>query len=235
MPRASAPYGLVFSPAANDAYVALEATGQLLKLDASTGGTLLSASTGPNPRHVAINAAGTAVYVSRFVTPRQPGEETATVQSEIGGVPQGGELLVFASANLALNDTIVLQHSNKSDAENQGSGVPNYLGAAAVSPDGTVAWVPSKMDNVKRGSLRNGLNINFQNTVRAIGSSVDLAAARLAERMTSTTRALPVLRHSIRSESTCLCRWKRAARLRWSTRTAHMKSSASIPSWHLRG
>ncbi len=136
----------------------------------------MSAGTGPNPRHVAINATGTAVYVSRFVTPRQPGEETAIVLSEIGGIPQGGELLVYSSANLTLTDTIVLQHSDKADAENQGSGVPNYLGAAGISPDGTVAWVPSKMDNIKRGSLRNGLNINFQNTVRAIGSSIDLAA-----------------------------------------------------------
>ena len=34
------------------------------------------------------------------------------------------------------------------------SRVPNYLGAAAISPDATQAWVPSKQDNIKRGTLR---------------------------------------------------------------------------------
>ncbi len=37
------------------------------------------------------------------------------------------------------------------------------------------AWVPSKKDNVKRGTLRSGGNLNFQNTVRAISSRIDLA------------------------------------------------------------
>ena len=174
MPHASAPYGIVFSPVANAAFVVLESSGQLLKLDASTGSVLFSANAGPNPRHLAINAAGTSVYVSRFVTLRQPGEETATVSSQIAGVKQGGEVQVFDSSNLIPSVTIILQHNDKVDAENQGRGVPNYLGAAALSPDGTSAWVPSKMDNIQRGTLRDGLNINFQNTVRAIGSNIDL-------------------------------------------------------------
>ena len=37
------------------------------------------------------------------------------------------------------------------------------------------AWVPSKKDNIKRGTLRSGGNLNFQNTVRAISSRIDLA------------------------------------------------------------
>ncbi len=53
-------------------------------------------------------------------------------------------LVVRTPANLLLTDTIVLQHSDKPDAENQGGGVPNYLGAVAISPDGTIGWVPSK-------------------------------------------------------------------------------------------
>ena len=36
--------------------------------------------------------------------------------------------------------------------------------------------MPSKQDNVKRGTLRNGQGLNFQNTVRAISSRIDLAA-----------------------------------------------------------
>ena len=35
--------------------------------------------------------------------------------------------------------------------------------------------MPSKQDNIKRGVLRNQLNLNFQNTVRAISSRIDLS------------------------------------------------------------
>ena len=43
-----------------------------------------------------------------------------------------------------------------------------------ISPDGTSAWVTSKKDNIKRGTLRSGANLNHQNTVRAISSRIDL-------------------------------------------------------------
>ena len=81
-----------------------------------------------------------------------------------------------------------LRHSDKPDAENQGSGVPNYLGALAISPDGTSAWVPSKQDNIARGTLRSGANLNFQNTVRAISSrSISTANAEDYARASTTT------------------------------------------------
>ena len=85
-------------------------------------------------------------------------------------------MVVVGAASLAVNKTIVLSHSAKADFENQGSGVPNYLGAATISPDGTQAWVPSKQDNIRRGVLRNGAQLNFQNTVRAISSRIDLGS-----------------------------------------------------------
>lgn len=176
MPYASAPYGIVFSPVANEAFVVLEASGQLLKLDAGTGNTMLSASTGPNPRHVAIDSSGSKIYVSRFITPRQPGEDTAVIDPNFGGVKHGGEILVFNAADLTSGPTVVLQHSDKADAENQGGGVPNYLGAVSISPDGVRASIPSKMDNIARGTLRSGANINFQNTVRAITSVINVAS-----------------------------------------------------------
>jgi YVTN family beta-propeller protein len=172
MPRGSAPYGIVFSPSASEAFVVLEAAGQVVKIDTITGAKLLSAETGPAPRHIAIDASGSKVYISRFVSARQPGEDTAQVSSAVAGVPQGGEVTVLATSDLSSVDRVVLQHSSKADAENQGSGVPNYLGAPAISPDGTSAWVPSKLDNIQRGALRNGFNLNFQNTVRAVGSRI---------------------------------------------------------------
>lgn len=172
LPAGSQPYGVAASPTGGVMYVALEATGRLLRMDAASYAVLGSLDVGPNPRHVAVTGDGSRVYVSRFITPPLPGESTAIVQTGTGG----GEIVVVNGPAMSIVKTITLRHSDKLDAERQGRGVPNYLGAAAISPDGRSAWVPSKQDNVKRGTLRDGLGLNFQNTVRAISSRVDLTA-----------------------------------------------------------
>ena len=82
LPAGSQPYGIAASPAGSVMYVALEATGRLLKIDAATDATLASLAVGPNPRHVAVSADGSRVYVSRFITPPLPGESTAAVQTQ---------------------------------------------------------------------------------------------------------------------------------------------------------
>jgi YVTN family beta-propeller protein len=173
LPRASQPHGLVMSPAGDFAYVALEATGQVRRYSTASYGVLATVDVGPNPRHVAVSADGTSVYVSRFITPPLPGESTATVVPNAG---TGGEVLQLAASTMTPVRTIVLAHSDRPDFENQGRGIPNYLGAMAISPDGTQAYVPSKQDNVQRGALRDGTGLNFQSTVRAISSRVALPA-----------------------------------------------------------
>lgn len=175
LPRASQPFGVAFAPTGSFAYVALEATGQVTKVNTSTYARPLTVNVGPNPRHVAVSGDGNALYVSRFITPPLPGESTSQVSFERNGVQVGGEVVVLGTAALNISRTIVLRGSTKPDFENQGSGVPNYLGAPVISPDGTQAWVPSKQDNVQRGMARSGTHLNFQNTVRAISSRIDLA------------------------------------------------------------
>jgi YVTN family beta-propeller protein len=172
LPRASQPYGIVFDPAGSAAFLSLEGTGQVLKLNPSTGAVLGTVNVGANPRHLSVNQNGQSVYVSRFVTPPVPGESTAAVQTGLGAA----EVIVLSNSPFAAVRTIALAHSNLPDFETQGRGIPNYLGPAVVSPDGTQAWVPSKQDNIARGTLRDGSNIDFQNTVRAIGSRIDMAS-----------------------------------------------------------
>ncbi len=166
--RGSQPHGLAMARSSGSALVALEGSGQLLKIDTSTFATTGTLALGANVRHVAVAADGSTAFVSRFVTPPLPGESTATVST----AGAGGELVVVNSGTMAVVRTVLLAHSDKPDAENQGRGIPNYLGAAVISPDGTQAFVPSKMDNVQRGTLRDGLALNFQNTVRAISSRI---------------------------------------------------------------
>jgi cytochrome c peroxidase len=123
-----------------------------------------------NVRQLAISSDSSKVYVARFITPRLAGEETATPDVNSGG----GEILVVNAASLSINKTIGLRHSDKPDIESAGRGLPNYLGALAISPDGITGWTPSKQDNLLRGTLRDGNNLNFNNTVRAISSQINL-------------------------------------------------------------
>ena len=169
--RASQPHGLVFAPGGGAAFVVLEALGQLQRLDAASGAVQATAAVGANPRHLSIGADAATVLVSRFITAPLAGEGTATVNTALGGA----EVLAIDASTLAVTRTVVLRHSDKTDTEIQGAGLPNYLGAATISPDGRSAWVPSKQDNVKRGTLRSGQGLDFQNTVRAISSRIELA------------------------------------------------------------
>ncbi|MES2887509.1 MAG: PA14 domain-containing protein [Pseudomonadota bacterium] len=176
LPRASEPRGLAFAPNGSAAYLVLAGSGQLLKLNPVTGATLATTNLGEHPRQVSVTADSARVLVSRFITPPLPGEGTAAVQTLAAGSPRGGEVLALNAGTLALERTLVLQHSDKADTSTQGRGVPNYLGAAVVSPDGRSAWVPSKQDNLLRGTLRDGQPLDFQNTVRAVSSRIDLAS-----------------------------------------------------------
>ena len=172
LPYGAQPFGIAFAPTGGVGYVALEASGKLLRFDAASAAQTGSLDVGMNVRHIAINSDASRVYVSRFITPRVPGEETAAPQLASGS----GEVLVIDTATLTINKTMSLRHSDKPDTETAGRGIPNYLGGLAISPDGTSAWLPSKLDNIARGTLRDGNNLNFQNTVRAINSRIDLSS-----------------------------------------------------------
>jgi mono/diheme cytochrome c family protein len=170
LPTGSLPYGVVGDPAGRAVWLALEGTGQLLRFDAATGAQTGSLAVGPDVRHLAVSADSSTVLVSRFVTPALPGESTAAVRP----AGRGGEVVRVDASALAVRGTVVLGHSERPDFENQGRGIPNYLGAVAISPDGSQAFVPSKQDNVMRGKLRDGRDLDFQNTVRAVSSRLDL-------------------------------------------------------------
>lgn len=170
LPRGSRPFGLAFDPIGSAAFVALEGSGQLLKLNPSTGAQLASVAVGLHARHVSVDANSARVYVSRFITPPLPGENTATVNL----TGQGGEVIVVAAASMTVERTIRLGPSLENDSPTSARGIPNYLGATALSPDGLFAWVPSKQDNVQRGSLRDGVGLNHDQSLRAIASRIDL-------------------------------------------------------------
>ncbi|HYI06360.1 MAG TPA: hypothetical protein VD858_15815, partial [Reyranella sp.] len=174
LPRASRPFGIVFSPADGAPWVVLEAIGRVARLEPANGTITATIAVGPNPRHLSMPADGRRLLVSRFVSPPLPGEATATPEPKVGGVEHGGEVVVADATSLAVLKTIVLKVSDRQDSSLQGRGIPNYLGAAVIAPDGLSAWVPSKQDNVMRGTRRDGQPLDFQTTVRAISSRIVL-------------------------------------------------------------
>lgn len=170
LPLRSRPYGLVFAPA-GAAYVSLDATGQLLQLDPATGAVQKTLDISANPRGLAVTADGARLLVSRFISPPAPGESSGSpIVSQAFAELRAVDLPAMAGFRV-----IQLRHSDRVDGSVQGRGIPNYLGAASIAPDGLSAWVPSKQDNIARGTLRDGQNLDFQNTVRAVTSRVDLS------------------------------------------------------------
>ena len=172
--RGSRPFGLVFDPAGLNAYVALEAAGKILKLNPTTGATVATLDVGPNVRHLSVAADASKILATRFITPRVPGEETASPQTTVLGVKYGGEVLVINPTNFTLLNTVILEHSEEPDTLISARGIPNYLGAPVISPDGLSAWVPSKQDNIKRGTLRNSSSLTHDMSLRSIVLRINL-------------------------------------------------------------
>lgn len=176
LPYASRPHGVVFSPDGATGYVALEATGQVARFVTATGALLPAIEVGGALRHLSISGDGRTLAASRFITPPLPGEGTANVDVSQAGGEVAFIDLAAAGAVPRVARTVVLKHSNAPDTAISGRGIPNYLGPLVMSPDETRALVPSKQDNILRGALRDGQPLDFQNTVRAVTSRVDMVA-----------------------------------------------------------
>lgn len=176
LPKGSRPAGLVFAADGTKGYAALEGAGQIAEIDAHRRAISRTAEVGPRPRGLALTADGDRLYVTRFISPDEQ-----------------GEIYPLDLASFTAEPRISLRFDPGPDSAISGRGVPNYLQSATISPDGTVLAVPSKKDNISRGLSRDGLPLNFENTVRAIVSFIDTATGReIADRRKDLdNRALP--------------------------------------------
>ena len=155
LPAGSAPHGIVIH--SGFAYVSLEATGQVAKISASNGAVLASVAVGAWPRSLALDPGRQLLWVARFISP-----DGAGVVSRI-------DLTQFTP--LAASTLAIVQEP---DSGTNGRGLPNYLGALAISPDLTQLYIPAKKDNILRGGARDGLPLSFEHTVRSMAANVDL-------------------------------------------------------------
>jgi DNA-binding beta-propeller fold protein YncE/cytochrome c551/c552 len=157
LPYASRPYGICFDPQGANAFVTLSGTGKLMRINPATAQVTGEVSIGSFPRGIAISSDGKRVLITRFISPVNRGEIT-----EVN------------AQTMTVTRIIPLAFDNTPDFEDKGRGVPNYISSITISPNGKVAWVPSKKDNVARGKYRDGLALTFESTVRTIASKINL-------------------------------------------------------------
>lgn len=164
LPAASQPHGIVASPDGHAVYVTLQARNTLLRIDPDSRQIVDALDVGPTPRGLAVSADGSRVYVTRFISPDGVGE---VVEVDTGAGNGAGMHVVRR---------IPLHYDPGPDTESSGRGLPNALHSIAISPDGRMAWVPSKKDNTARGGARDGQPLSFESTVRTVVSQIDVAA-----------------------------------------------------------
>ena len=157
----AAPYGIVFAPDGQAAYVTLEGSGRLLQLDPTDGTTVASLAVGARPRGIAVSGDSARIFVTRFV-------------STFAESDAAGEVYEVDAATFTVTRTIELAFDPGPDTESGGRGVPNYLSQVRIAPDGGTAWIPSKKDNLARGHYRDGNDLDFETQTRAIVSQIDL-------------------------------------------------------------
>jgi len=168
LPPGSEPYGVAFAPNGSAAYVTLQATGRLIRINPTTRAISGDLDVGPMPRGIAISGDSARILVTRFIS-----SDTQ------------GEVREVSASSFTVVRTFSLTRDVGPDSTTTGRGVPNYLSSVAISPDGRSAWLPSKKDNIQRGTLRDGNPLTFETTVRTIASKIDLQTnqERLAERI----------------------------------------------------
>lgn len=176
LPRGSRPFGVVFSPDGSRAYASLTGSGELVEIDPGSRGVTRTLAVGPTPRGIAVSADGARVLVTRFVSP-----------------DHRGEVIAASAEPFEVASTIALAIDETPDNESNGSGLLNYLRSVAISPDGASAWVPAKKDNILRGEWKSGKPLTFENTVRSVVASLDLAAGEenMEARVDFNDRSLP--------------------------------------------
>jgi DNA-binding beta-propeller fold protein YncE/cytochrome c1 len=178
LPYASQPVGIAMSPTGDAAYVSLMAVGKLLKLDPRTGAVMGEVAVGPKPRGIAVSYDGKGVYVTRFTSP-----------------DAGGEIVKVDAASMTVATRIVLALDTTTvDGDQKARGVPNFLFSIGISPDGRQAWIPGKKDNILRGKLRDGNDLNHDTIVRPLTAVIDLSTAKeiLENRVDLDNRSMPM-------------------------------------------
>lgn len=207
LPHGSLPYGIAMSPDGLFAYVTLQGSGGVRKIDTATRKIVKSTGTPASARGVSVKSNGN-LLVTRFISPQSDPllqyNDPAFIADNHGEVVElNSNLGVVRTFELAMDPGPFpldadpdFGPSGAPPAASGSRGIPNYLTSLVITPDGRRAWVPSKKDNVQRGSeatKRDGKTPGPEVTYRAILSSLDLAAntEQITERLDIDNSEMP--------------------------------------------
>lgn len=185
LPHGSLPYGICMTPDGSVAYVSFQGSGGVSKYATASRALLVSTSTPPSARGVSVTPDG-RVLVTRFISPQSNSlaawnspEFLEENRGEVAELSSG--LALIRTYKLVIDPGIAGPDpdfgANPPPNASTSRGVPNYLSSLVVTPDGRRAFVPSKKDNVQRGTRtpeRDGNAPGAEVTYRAIVSSLDL-------------------------------------------------------------
>jgi len=157
LPHGSLPFAMVISPNKQKAYVSLHARGEVLKIDVTSRAVEAAKQVCAFPKGLAVSPDNRQLFVTRFITEND-----------------SGEVYMLNVANLDVMKIIKLAPDQSTDSEFGGKGVANYLNSITLSPNGRIAVVPAKKDNIYRGLQRDGNMLNFENTVRPMLGLINL-------------------------------------------------------------
>lgn len=141
-------------------YIALYGSGEVISIDSMSWEIVERLEVGPTPKAMA--AINNRLLVTRFIS-----------NAEYGEIYD-----IDLSSGLSLTRIIQANKLLVVDDEDHGSGIPNYLSSIVISSDASIAYVTANKVNVDRGSLRNGLPLDGDNTVRPIMIILDLVNNR---------------------------------------------------------
>jgi mono/diheme cytochrome c family protein len=140
-------------------YVALYASGELLKIDVGQRTISARLAIGPYPKAMAL--AGERLLITRFISAQDHGE---VYEVDIRG-------------DMGLTHTYIVNKVLVPDDIDHGSGVPNYLASIVIDQAGERAYITAKKDNVDRGTRTGSTNsepLDCDNTVRPMLITLDL-------------------------------------------------------------
>lgn len=163
LPYGSEPVAIVSSHDDSFVYVSLSAIGKAFKIATQSRSVVAEVDLNTNSAisilgGMALDASGNKLLVTRFISQNDK-----------------GKLFEINANQMVLTNELQMNSTVTQDASNSSRGIPNYIKGITISPSGKFALVPSKKDNLERGSFRDGNPLDLQNTVRAITSRITLS------------------------------------------------------------
>ena len=157
----SAPVALIMAPDGSSAFVALEGSGELVRIDTASLLITGTVALGPRPRALALHGDGSTLLVTRFLSPADWAE---VWEVDVASFTLARTLRIPKFGGDANRDTTA-----------SGRGVANHLAGIAIAPDGGSAWIAANKPNAQRG-LVFGPDLDQDNTVRNVLVQIDLSS-----------------------------------------------------------